>query len=129
SYKDTPLKDALADFSKKSGYNLTLLEGDKLKERKVTLETGEVTFWQAFDQFCAKAGLVEQAANEGQVQPGVDVPFNLVPQQIQPGIIIKPAIIKPVQVKPLPANKPAPDQKPAEKKDVAPEKLEKAGAL
>ena len=36
------------------------LAGDqaKLVARKVTLDTGEVPFWEALDQLCAKAGLV-----------------------------------------------------------------------
>jgi RNA polymerase sigma factor (sigma-70 family) len=60
AYQDTPLADAVADFCKQSGYDLILLDPDgKLKDREITLDTGEVTFWQAFDQFCRKASLVE----------------------------------------------------------------------
>src|SRR5262249_15564513 len=62
-----------------------------LKERKVTLDTGMTTFWQAFDQFCEKAGLVEATAQDlnqggpgfpggGVVPPGKALP----PIQIQP---------------------------------------------
>jgi RNA polymerase sigma factor (sigma-70 family) len=59
-YKDTPLAKAVADFKKKSGYDLALSDPQgKLKARTVTLDTGEVTFWQALDQFCKKAGLIE----------------------------------------------------------------------
>jgi hypothetical protein len=59
-YKETPLPEAVADFSKKTGYVITLHDPEnKLQERKITLDTGEVPFWEAFDQFCAKAGLVE----------------------------------------------------------------------
>jgi hypothetical protein len=59
-FKDTPVAEALADFARQSGCNLEL-GGDKtnLAERKVTLDTGVVTFWEAFDQFCRAAGLVE----------------------------------------------------------------------
>ena len=59
-YKDTPVADAVADIAKKTGFQITLV-GDtaKLADRKVTLDTGETTFWQALDQFCEKAGLVE----------------------------------------------------------------------
>jgi RNA polymerase sigma factor (sigma-70 family) len=61
-YKDTALADAVADFQKQSGYGLTLSDPQgKLKGRKVTLDTGEVTFWQALDQFCRKAGLTSAA--------------------------------------------------------------------
>ncbi len=60
SFKDTPLKDALTEFNKKSGYTITVHDPDnKLKDRTVTVDTGEVTFWEAFDKFCEKAGLVE----------------------------------------------------------------------
>lgn len=109
SYKDTPLKEALADFSKKTGYSLTLVDPEnKLKDRKVTLDTSETTFWQAFDQFCVKAGLVEADLNDiQQIQPGV--PFNgPFPGQIQ----IQPAILPIKRAVPLPA-----------------QKLEKAGGL
>ncbi|HKB37559.1 MAG TPA: HEAT repeat domain-containing protein [Gemmataceae bacterium] len=60
NYKDTPLSEAIADLKKKSGYEITLHDPQgKLKDRKITLDTGETTFWEAFDKFCAKAGLVE----------------------------------------------------------------------
>jgi hypothetical protein len=56
--KDTPLKEALEDFKKKSGYEITLYDPDsKLINRRVTLDTGEVPFWEAFDQFCDKTDL------------------------------------------------------------------------
>src|SRR5262249_36609706 len=59
-YKDTPLADAVADIEKKTGIAIKL-EGDtdRLPRRKVTLDTGNTTFWEAIDQFCAKSGLVE----------------------------------------------------------------------
>src|SRR5262245_1124168 len=57
-YKDTPVNEALADFHKKSGYNIYLHDPEgKLKERTITLDTGETTFWRAYELFCAKAGL------------------------------------------------------------------------
>ncbi|HKI34595.1 MAG TPA: hypothetical protein VKA46_22255 [Gemmataceae bacterium] len=59
-FKETPLADAIAEFNKKSGYTIVLHDPHKkLKERTVTLDTGEVTFWEAFDKFCEKADLVE----------------------------------------------------------------------
>jgi outer membrane protein assembly factor BamB len=59
-YKDTPLAEAVADFSKRAGVTLKL-HPDRVKadDRKITLDTGLVTFWEALDQFCAKAGLEE----------------------------------------------------------------------
>jgi hypothetical protein len=65
-YKDTPLADAVADFKAKSGYDIALSDPDgKLKDRKVTLDTGDVTFWKALDLFCRQAGVVEAAPPGG----------------------------------------------------------------
>jgi RNA polymerase sigma factor (sigma-70 family) len=62
-YRDTPLAEAVADFKAKSGYDLSLSDADgKLKGRAVTLDTGEVTFWQALGQFCRQARLAEAPA-------------------------------------------------------------------
>src|SRR5207248_4508727 len=69
TYKNTPLSEAIADFRKKSGYDIVLHDPDnKLKDRKITLDTGDTTFWEAYDQFCAKAGLVE-ASPQDVIQP------------------------------------------------------------
>ena len=59
--KDMPVPVAVANLARKSGMPLQLA-GDqtKLVTRKVTLDTGEVPFWEALDQLCAKAGLVEK---------------------------------------------------------------------
>lgn len=59
--KDVSVADAVAELSKLSGYPIQI-EGDKTKlsEKKITLETGEVSFWEAFDQLCLKGGLVEK---------------------------------------------------------------------
>ncbi len=62
-YQDTPLALALADFKKQSGYDLALADPDgKLKDRKITLDTGAVTFWKALELFCRQAELVDSAA-------------------------------------------------------------------
>jgi hypothetical protein len=58
-YNDTPVAEAVADLAKKTGYPVTLYDPqNKLADRKVTLDTGDTTFWQALDQLCYKAGLV-----------------------------------------------------------------------
>jgi hypothetical protein len=63
--KDMPVKDAVAGFQKKSGYIFYLHDPDnQLKDRTVTLDTGETTFWHAFGLFCAKAGLVEATVDD-----------------------------------------------------------------
>jgi hypothetical protein len=119
-YKDTPLNEALADLRKKTGYNITLHDPDnKLKDRKVTVDTGEVAFWVAFDKFCAAAGLVDAKPEDlmPKVQPGQPGPGGPVPPiQIQP---VPPIKINP-GVRPLPPQKddtPAPpaDEKPTPK--------------
>jgi hypothetical protein len=94
-YKDTPLPEAVADFARKSGYNIALLDPlKKLADRKVTLDTGETTFWEAFDQFCEKASLVEATAKD-------------LAQPPRPGGIRRlPAV--PGQAVPLPAPVPQP---------------------
>jgi hypothetical protein len=64
-YKDTAVKDAVEDFEKKSGCNLALYDPEnKLRDRTITLDTGDAPFWRAFDQFCDKAGLKEAEAQD-----------------------------------------------------------------
>jgi hypothetical protein len=62
-YTDTPVTQAVQDIGRKTGFNVQI-EGDqtKLAGRKITLDTGEIPFWQAVDQFCLKAGLVERGS-------------------------------------------------------------------
>ena len=91
-YKDTPLTEALEDFNKQSGCSIVLGDPDgKLKDRKITLDTGDVTFWQALNQFCDKAGLQEYQSSStaptpiGGLRPGNGVApgVPLVPQPIK----------------------------------------------
>lgn len=62
AFQDTPVRQAVADFARLTGFPIAL-EGDatKLANRRLTLDTGEVPFWEAFEQFCVAAGLVEHA--------------------------------------------------------------------
>jgi hypothetical protein len=73
-FKDTPLTEALAELHKKTGYSVDLLDPDeKFKERKITLDTGDTTFWRAFALFCEKAELTEVTLEDlmqRQRQPG-----------------------------------------------------------
>lgn len=58
--KETPLPDAVATLKKQSGYEVVLHDPEgKLRSRTVTLDSGDVTFWEAVDLLCLKAGLVE----------------------------------------------------------------------
>jgi hypothetical protein len=78
-YKDAAVKDALEDFRKQSGYHFTLYDPEnKLKDRTITLDTGDAPFWQAFDQFCDRAGLKEAEAME----PAPGVPGGAPPQAV-----------------------------------------------
>jgi hypothetical protein len=68
-FKDTPIAEAVAEIVRKTEYNIQLFDPQKkLAERKVTLDTGETTFWQGLDQFCEKAGLVEATQQDLQNQ-------------------------------------------------------------
>jgi hypothetical protein len=60
-FKNKPLTEAAAEFSKQTGYRIQV-EGDKAKldARKITLDTGDVPFWDAYEAFCRAAGLVEK---------------------------------------------------------------------
>jgi len=110
-YDSTPVEAAVGDLAKKSGYAI-ILAGDKSKlaERRVTVDTGEVPFWEAFDRFCEKAGLVEAGAHVGQKQapahpvaPATPVP----PKPAAPAVppVPVPARVGPAAnpVQPLPA--------------------------
>lgn len=58
--RDTPVDQAVAELSRKIGYLIFLDDADgKLKKRTITLNTGDVTYWEAVEQVCAKGGLVE----------------------------------------------------------------------
>jgi hypothetical protein len=56
--KDTTVVQAIEELQKQSGYQI-LIDGDRapLTKRTITLDTGEVTFWEAFDQLSAKCNL------------------------------------------------------------------------
>jgi hypothetical protein len=110
-FKDTPVAEAVAEIRKKTGYNITLHDPEnKLKDRKVTVDTGEVTFWEAFDKFCVAANLVDAKPEDliQKVQPGNPGPgVNPGGPNIQP---VPPEETKPVKpikpgVRPLPAEK------------------------
>jgi hypothetical protein len=85
-FKDTPLAEAVADFKKQSGYEISLSDPDgKLRVRTITLDTGEVTFWQALDQLCLKAGLVESPPPPAKALPELPGGFGEFPKPPVPG--------------------------------------------
>src|SRR2546421_2848964 len=96
--KDTPALDAIAELQKQSGYQIQVA-GDRtaLANKKITLDTGETTFWEALDQLCRAAGLTETTPAVQQAQPGFPV-FQAVPAM--PGVLPR---LKPLPPPPLPA--------------------------
>jgi hypothetical protein len=57
---DTPLAEALADFSRHTGFPVKLREGQAgLVGRRLTLDTGDVPFWEAYERLLLAAGLTE----------------------------------------------------------------------
>jgi hypothetical protein len=65
-YKDTPLREALADFSRKAGAQIDLRgNAARAASGRVSLDTGELTYWEALARFCAAAGLSEAGRPAG----------------------------------------------------------------
>ncbi|MFL5241502.1 MAG: HEAT repeat domain-containing protein [Gemmataceae bacterium] len=59
-YTNIPLTKAVEDFARRTGVTLNLGgDAQKNEKRLLTLDTGDVTFWEAMDLFCQKAGLIE----------------------------------------------------------------------
>jgi hypothetical protein len=59
--EDMPVLEAVAKLAKISGYAVRV-DGDRtmLGNKRITLDTGEVTFWEALDKLNEKAGLAEK---------------------------------------------------------------------
>jgi hypothetical protein len=138
--KDTPVTDAVAKLAKLSKYDIKINDKDKekLAKRKITLDTGKVTFWEAFDMLCKKGKLVEATFQGGgigggpiRIQPAPNPGAKPLPIRIQPAPApqpanpapaapAKPVAIQNVQVQvqvaqagaPVPAPQPAPGVRP-----------------
>jgi hypothetical protein len=64
-YRDVLVREALEDVQRKTGAQFQLHDPDnRVAERRLTLDTGDTTVWEALDQFCRKAGLIETEAAE-----------------------------------------------------------------
>src|SRR5262245_4827678 len=63
-YKTGPWPEGVANFARRTGLQVVLNDADraKVQGRKITLQTGETTVWDAFRQLCDKAGLTERPA-------------------------------------------------------------------
>jgi hypothetical protein len=72
AFRDMPLNFAVQEFQRATGAHIQLdgVKGD----RKVTLDTEYTTFWDAFDKFCAAAGLVEKVFDSPTTDGGDQMP-------------------------------------------------------
>jgi hypothetical protein len=108
AYRKTPVTEAVNDLAHKSGFNIQLddqvavANGDlfgmqrmttrslmRLVDPGVTLDTGDTTFWQGFDQFCLRVGLVERAPSARKNNEPSRA-WNARGLQIQPGVVASP---------------------------------------
>ena len=59
-YKNTPLDQAIADLVKKTGLKYQLdAKSSKDPKQAITLDTGDVPYWEAVEKFLAATGLME----------------------------------------------------------------------
>jgi hypothetical protein len=58
-YKDVPVAEAVEEFARRTGFAVRLRDEPALAGKRLTLDTGETTFWDAFAQLCDRAGLAE----------------------------------------------------------------------
>lgn len=90
--KDVSVLDAIKELENQSKYPI-MVQGDskQLASKKITLDTGDTTFWEAFDQLCQKAGLVDGNPYLPAIVPPPPPPLrDRPPIQIRPPIRIKP---------------------------------------
>jgi len=108
SFKDTPVTEAIQELQKQSGYKIIVQEDHvSLATRMVTLETGEVTFWEAFDKVCQAGGLREEVRLEANPIDNRSSSIQRVLQQQQKLVLVPPPI-QPPQQKLVPVPKQAP---------------------
>jgi hypothetical protein len=112
NFKDLNVLEAVTQLGEQSGYRITITgETGKLKGSRITLDTGDTTFWEALDRLCATAGLVEDVP----VVPPGTMDGYLADEKVKPvekGITLKPgkaqeqatARIGSVRVRALPAD-------------------------
>ncbi len=101
--KDRAVPDVVAEMARLSKCDVQVHPNvrARLANRKLTLDTGDVTFWEALDQLCDKAGLVPLAMNVQMINP-----YNT--YGIQPAIMPVPAPIRirpprRIRIRPAPA--------------------------
>lgn len=104
--KDASVADAVARLAKLSGYPVEI-SGDskKLLDRKITLDTGETTFWDALEQLCAKADLqhlVPVQPEQPKAMGGGPVVINIGNLPKVGGPPVKPNPVEPAPASPQP---------------------------
>ncbi len=68
-YRDMPVTAAVADLAHKTGLRLQIVgDAAPLAQRRLTLDTGETTLWEALAQFCRKAGLTDRGLDPAAFQ-------------------------------------------------------------
>jgi hypothetical protein len=65
AHKAVPLAAAVRDLARRTGFDIRLDGEDPPAKRTVTLETGELPFWDALDRLCRAASLSEEAGLDG----------------------------------------------------------------
>jgi hypothetical protein len=60
AWDDKSLGEAVDELAGQSGFAIRL--PTSVRNRRITLDTGTTTFWEAFDQLCQRAGLGERVA-------------------------------------------------------------------
>lgn len=64
TFRDTPVVDAVRELAAKAGYpGQVVIQGDlkNVSQRRITWDSGELTFWEALTQLCERASLIEKA--------------------------------------------------------------------
>jgi hypothetical protein len=61
--KNVSVFEAINELARLSENRLDVVGNRPALERKITLDTGEVTYWEALQQLCQKGGLTESTAN------------------------------------------------------------------
>jgi len=58
---DVTVQQAIAELAGRSGYPMQFIgDATKVAGKKITLDTGKVTYWQAVERLCEEAGLMER---------------------------------------------------------------------
>lgn len=63
--KNATVAEAVAELAKQAGHPIHLRDTASRTTTRVTLDTGDTTFWDAFERLCQEAGLIEDEAVMG----------------------------------------------------------------